>query len=232
MKVPMTVAVVGTGRMGGAMVATLRRAGFPVRVWNRTSAVAREVGDRTGAEVAATVIEAVTGGGRRDLEPRRRRRGARDVHGIDRRRRRRARGPDRPGDEHDRAADRPPRRIVGRGAWRDVAGCSGLRQRADGGERRAHDHGGRRPRGAGARTPRPGRARHEGLPRRSARRGSHRQARRERARPRDRRRALRGARAGREGRRRSSGRLRRVRRRCGRRAVRAVQADGVRASGR
>ena len=28
---PMTVAVVGTGRMGGAMVGTLRRAGFPVR---------------------------------------------------------------------------------------------------------------------------------------------------------------------------------------------------------
>ncbi|MGZ5301018.1 MAG: NAD(P)-dependent oxidoreductase [Actinomycetota bacterium] len=57
----MTVAIVGTGRMGGAMVAKLRRAGSPVRVWNRTSAVAREVGERTGAEVAATAMEAVTG---------------------------------------------------------------------------------------------------------------------------------------------------------------------------
>ncbi len=57
----MTIAVVGTGRMGGAMVATLRRAGFPVRVWNRTSAVARAVAERTGAEAASTAIEAVTG---------------------------------------------------------------------------------------------------------------------------------------------------------------------------
>ncbi len=57
---PMTVAVVGMGRMGGAMVATLRRAGFPVRVWNRTSAVAREVGERTGAAVTVTASEAVT----------------------------------------------------------------------------------------------------------------------------------------------------------------------------
>jgi 3-hydroxyisobutyrate dehydrogenase-like beta-hydroxyacid dehydrogenase len=56
---PMTVAVVGTGRMGGAMVATLRRAGFPVRVWNRTPTPAREVGERTGAAVATTARDAV-----------------------------------------------------------------------------------------------------------------------------------------------------------------------------
>lgn len=61
MTTPMAVAVVGMGRMGGAMVATLRRAGFPVRVWNRTSAGAREVAERTGAEAAATALEAVTG---------------------------------------------------------------------------------------------------------------------------------------------------------------------------
>jgi 3-hydroxyisobutyrate dehydrogenase-like beta-hydroxyacid dehydrogenase len=58
---PMTVAVVGAGRMGGAMVGTLRRAGFSVRVWNRTAATAREVAERTGASAAATVFEAVGG---------------------------------------------------------------------------------------------------------------------------------------------------------------------------
>ncbi len=58
---PMTVAVVGTGRMGGAMVGTLRRAGFRVHVWNRTTAGARDVGERTGAGVAATPSEAVAG---------------------------------------------------------------------------------------------------------------------------------------------------------------------------
>lgn len=56
-----TVAVVGTGRMGGAMVATLRRAGFPVRVWNRTSAGARDVAERTGADAMATASEAAAG---------------------------------------------------------------------------------------------------------------------------------------------------------------------------
>jgi 3-hydroxyisobutyrate dehydrogenase-like beta-hydroxyacid dehydrogenase len=61
MTAPPTIAVVGIGRMGGAMVGTLRRAGFPVRVWNRTPAGAREVADRTGADEAATVVEAVTG---------------------------------------------------------------------------------------------------------------------------------------------------------------------------
>jgi 3-hydroxyisobutyrate dehydrogenase len=55
------VAVLGAGRMGGAMVGTLRRAGFPVRVWNRTPSRSREVAERSGAEVAATAIEAVDG---------------------------------------------------------------------------------------------------------------------------------------------------------------------------
>ena len=59
MNVPMTVAVVGTGRMGGAMVATLRTAGFPVRAWNRTPATAREVAERTGASMVATAAEAI-----------------------------------------------------------------------------------------------------------------------------------------------------------------------------
>lgn len=58
---PMTVAVVGTGRMGGAMVGTLRRAGFPVRVWNRTPAAAHAVAERTGASPASDVTEAVDG---------------------------------------------------------------------------------------------------------------------------------------------------------------------------
>lgn len=58
---PKTVAVVGTGRMGVAMVATLRRAGFPVRVWNRTSAVAIAVAERTGAEAAGTIVDVVAG---------------------------------------------------------------------------------------------------------------------------------------------------------------------------
>lgn len=53
------VAVVGTGRMGGAMTATLRRAGHTVVVHNRTRAKAQEVADATGAAVAGTAREAV-----------------------------------------------------------------------------------------------------------------------------------------------------------------------------
>ncbi len=58
---PMTVAVVGAGRMGGAMVGTFRRAGVPVRVWNRTAAAAREVADRTGASAPGTIAGAIDG---------------------------------------------------------------------------------------------------------------------------------------------------------------------------
>jgi 3-hydroxyisobutyrate dehydrogenase-like beta-hydroxyacid dehydrogenase len=52
------VAVVGTGRMGAAMVARLRGAGHPVVVHNRTAARAEEVARRTGATVAASPREA------------------------------------------------------------------------------------------------------------------------------------------------------------------------------
>ena len=52
------VAVVGAGRMGGAMAGTLRRAGLEVVVFNRTRAKAEAVGQATGATVAATAREA------------------------------------------------------------------------------------------------------------------------------------------------------------------------------
>jgi 3-hydroxyisobutyrate dehydrogenase-like beta-hydroxyacid dehydrogenase len=58
-----TVAVVGTGRMGGAMVGTLRRAGFDVLVFNRTPAKAEAVAAATGARVAASAAEAAAGAG-------------------------------------------------------------------------------------------------------------------------------------------------------------------------
>ncbi|HKE98475.1 MAG TPA: NAD(P)-dependent oxidoreductase [Actinomycetes bacterium] len=59
-----TVAVVGTGRMGGAMVGTLRRAGTDVVVFNRTAARAEAVARRTGATVAASARDAA---GRADV---------------------------------------------------------------------------------------------------------------------------------------------------------------------
>jgi 3-hydroxyisobutyrate dehydrogenase-like beta-hydroxyacid dehydrogenase len=52
------VAVVGAGRMGAAMVGTLRRAGVEVLVFNRTRSKAEEVAEATGARVAATAREA------------------------------------------------------------------------------------------------------------------------------------------------------------------------------
>jgi 3-hydroxyisobutyrate dehydrogenase/2-hydroxy-3-oxopropionate reductase len=55
------VAVVGGGRMGGAMVGTLRRAGTEVVVFNRTRAKAEAVAAATGAGVAATAAEAAAG---------------------------------------------------------------------------------------------------------------------------------------------------------------------------
>jgi 3-hydroxyisobutyrate dehydrogenase-like beta-hydroxyacid dehydrogenase len=54
-----TVAVLGTGRMGGAMVGTLRRAGFDVVAWNRDTAKSDAVATGTGARAAATLSEAV-----------------------------------------------------------------------------------------------------------------------------------------------------------------------------
>ena len=55
------VAVVGTGRMGAAMVGTLCRAGIEVVVYNRTRAKAEAAGKATGAAVAATAREAAAG---------------------------------------------------------------------------------------------------------------------------------------------------------------------------
>jgi 3-hydroxyisobutyrate dehydrogenase-like beta-hydroxyacid dehydrogenase len=60
---PTTVAVVGAGRMGGAMVGTLRRAGIQVLVFNRTPAKAEAVAEATGARVAASAAEAAAGAG-------------------------------------------------------------------------------------------------------------------------------------------------------------------------
>jgi 3-hydroxyisobutyrate dehydrogenase-like beta-hydroxyacid dehydrogenase len=55
------VAVVGAGRMGAAMVGTLRRAGLPVVVFNRTRPRAEAAAEAAGAEVAATAAEAAAG---------------------------------------------------------------------------------------------------------------------------------------------------------------------------
>ncbi|MGH2636391.1 MAG: NAD(P)-dependent oxidoreductase [Actinomycetota bacterium] len=49
-----TVAVLGAGRMGGAMAGTLGRAGFDVVVWNRDVAKAEDVARGSGATVAPT----------------------------------------------------------------------------------------------------------------------------------------------------------------------------------
>jgi 3-hydroxyisobutyrate dehydrogenase/2-hydroxy-3-oxopropionate reductase len=57
------VAVVGTGRMGAAMVARLRAAGLPVVVTNRTRATAAAVAERTGATVADSAAAAAAGAG-------------------------------------------------------------------------------------------------------------------------------------------------------------------------
>jgi 3-hydroxyisobutyrate dehydrogenase/2-hydroxy-3-oxopropionate reductase len=53
------VAILGIGRMGGAMAGTLRRARFDVTVWNRTRSAAEAVARQVGADVAATAREAV-----------------------------------------------------------------------------------------------------------------------------------------------------------------------------
>ena len=53
-----TVAVLGAGRMGGAMVGTLRRSGFDVVAWNRDRAKADEVARTTGAGIAESPSEA------------------------------------------------------------------------------------------------------------------------------------------------------------------------------
>lgn len=55
------VAVLGTGRMGGAMAARLGSRGFDVVVYNRSPERARELAGSIGARHAATPAEAVAG---------------------------------------------------------------------------------------------------------------------------------------------------------------------------
>lgn len=52
------VAVIGLGRMGSAMAATLAEAGFSVTVWNRSGEIARSIADRVGGAVAGSAREA------------------------------------------------------------------------------------------------------------------------------------------------------------------------------
>jgi 3-hydroxyisobutyrate dehydrogenase-like beta-hydroxyacid dehydrogenase len=53
------VAVLGAGNMAGAMVGTLRRAGFDVVVWNRTGARAEELARAHGSATAKSATAAV-----------------------------------------------------------------------------------------------------------------------------------------------------------------------------
>ena len=53
------VAILGAGNMAGAMVGTLRRAGFDVTIWNRTGSRAETVAKAHGATVATTAASAV-----------------------------------------------------------------------------------------------------------------------------------------------------------------------------
>lgn len=55
-----TVAVLGTGTMGAGMVRSLRRAGLPVRMWNRDGEKARSLTD-TGASAFGSPAEAAEG---------------------------------------------------------------------------------------------------------------------------------------------------------------------------
>lgn len=55
-----TVAVIGAGRMGSAMIGTLRREGFDVVVYNRTPQRAQVVADATGARVVASAADAAS----------------------------------------------------------------------------------------------------------------------------------------------------------------------------
>jgi 3-hydroxyisobutyrate dehydrogenase len=55
-----TVAVLGTGTMGGGMVRSLRREGIPVRMWNRDGAKAQALTD-TGAQAFDSPAEAADG---------------------------------------------------------------------------------------------------------------------------------------------------------------------------
>jgi len=52
--------VIGTGRMGGAMAATIGRAGFRTVLWNRDAAKAERVAEGTGAEVTSSAADAAS----------------------------------------------------------------------------------------------------------------------------------------------------------------------------
>ena len=54
----LTVAVIGTGRMGAAMAQRLRSVGARVTIYNRTRSTAEALASRIGATVAATAAEA------------------------------------------------------------------------------------------------------------------------------------------------------------------------------
>src|SRR5262245_61208358 len=58
--VPRTVAVIGTGRMGGAMAGTISRAGYEIILWNRDAARAESVALACGASVAVSAAEAAS----------------------------------------------------------------------------------------------------------------------------------------------------------------------------
>jgi 3-hydroxyisobutyrate dehydrogenase len=55
------VAILGVGRMGGAMARKLAEAGHAVTLWNRTEAAAAAVAAETGSTVAGSPAEAVAG---------------------------------------------------------------------------------------------------------------------------------------------------------------------------
>ncbi len=55
-----TIAFIGLGAMGAEMAGNLQRAGFPLRVWNRSGAKAKPLTD-AGAVACATPAEAVKG---------------------------------------------------------------------------------------------------------------------------------------------------------------------------
>jgi 3-hydroxyisobutyrate dehydrogenase-like beta-hydroxyacid dehydrogenase len=54
-----TVAVLGTGNMGAAMVGTLRRSGFDVVAWSRTPERARAAAEAAGARASESAVAAV-----------------------------------------------------------------------------------------------------------------------------------------------------------------------------
>ncbi len=54
------MAVIGTGRMGGAMAATISRAGFDTVLWNRDASKSERLGEALGVPVAASAAEAAS----------------------------------------------------------------------------------------------------------------------------------------------------------------------------